>query len=170
MKGVSRLLILAIGYRMDNWGSPVGWWRHGHNARQCHCRLSLELKSSVSRALDAMVSSAKWSSKGGHLYLGFGGHREMAARSHDGGFLLGSTACSENDVPVILWSRRGAGRHQGTLVMLLALVAELERVWSRLMMTVGWRISDSEILCFQGVIGVVFFFIGVEVGVKSRES
>jgi hypothetical protein len=83
----------------------------------------------------------------------------MAARSHDGGFLLGSTTCSENDIPVILWSRRGAGRHQGTLV-LLALVAELERVWSRLMMAVGWRISGSEILCFQGVIGVVFFYMG----------
>jgi hypothetical protein len=53
-------------------------------------------------ALDVMVSDRKWSGEGAHLYLGFGGHGEMVARSRDGGFLLGSTACGEDDILVIL--------------------------------------------------------------------
>jgi hypothetical protein len=64
-------------------------------------------------ALDVMVSDRKWSGEGAHLYLGFGGHGEMVARSRDGGFLLGSTACGEDDILVILWSMRGARGTKG---------------------------------------------------------
>jgi hypothetical protein len=35
------------------------------------------------------------------------------ARSRDGGFLLGSMACGEDDVLVILWSTQGWGGTRG---------------------------------------------------------
>jgi hypothetical protein len=108
MKGYLRILIEAVGSDMDGWCPPVGWQRCGQDARWRHCHLSPELWSSVYMAL-----GRKWSGEGAHRYWGFGGHGETMARSRDGGFLLGSMACGEDDVLVILWSTQGWGGTRG---------------------------------------------------------
>jgi hypothetical protein len=64
-----------------------------------------ELGSSVYRALNAIVRGRKWGGKGGHPYIEVGRHGETTAMSRDAGFLLGSMACGEDDIPMILLSR-----------------------------------------------------------------
>jgi hypothetical protein len=48
-------------------------------------------------------SGGKWSGREAHPYVGFDRCGEAVTRSDDSGFLLGSMACSEDGVPVILW-------------------------------------------------------------------
>jgi hypothetical protein len=91
------------------------------------------------------ASGGKWSGEGAHPYLGFGGHGETMARSHDSGFLLGSMTCSEDDVPVILWSRRGTGRHQGASAVLLGPVVELGWVRIHLVTATGFKTDGGSV-------------------------
>jgi hypothetical protein len=67
----------------------------GHVARQAAAPFELVEVQWSSRygALGARLSSSKWSDRTGRSYLGFNGHREVVAWSHDGElsfFKLGS--------------------------------------------------------------------------------
>jgi hypothetical protein len=97
----------------------------------------------VYRALSATANNKKWSGREAHPYLGFIKHGEAAARSDDGGFLLGSMTHSEDGVPVILRPRRGAGRHQGASTVPLGSVVELGQHRIDLAVLGDFRASDG---------------------------
>jgi hypothetical protein len=93
-----------------------------------------------------MASGGKRSKGEAHPYLGFEGCWEAAARPRNGDLLLGSAACGEDGISVILRSRRGAGWHQGASMVLLGLVVELGRLRIDLAV-VGLKVSDGSVWC-----------------------